>query len=108
MVSERAADRPTRARYPIAGMLFVSVVINYLDRANLSVAAPQLAKDPGFVAAQKRWILAAFGWTSAACQVPGGWLVDRIPPRILYPAAIALWSLAKMPLRVLSLIKGVE
>lgn len=48
MVSDRDAARPTRARYLIAGMLFVSVVINYLDRANLSVAAPQLAKDLGF------------------------------------------------------------
>lgn len=86
--------RPTRNRHLIAVLLFVSVVINYLDRANLSVAAPQLAKDLGFDDGQKGWILAAFGWTYAALQVPGGWLVDRIPPRVLYAVAIALWSLA--------------
>jgi ACS family D-galactonate transporter-like MFS transporter len=106
MVSQRDTAQPTRARYLIAGMLFVSVVINYLDRANLSVAAPQLAKDLGFDDAQKGYILAAFGWTYAALQVPGGWLVDKIPPRILYPVAIALWSLATIGLGFVGSVAG--
>ena len=100
------AERPTRARSFVAVLLFVSVVINYLDRANLSVAAPQLAKDLGFDDAQKGWILAAFGWTYAALQVPGGWLVDRIPPRVLYPVAIALWSLATIGLGFVGSVAG--
>ncbi len=98
--------QPTRARYLIAVLLFVSVVINYLDRANLSVAAPQLAKDLGFDDAQKGYLLAAFGWTYAALQVPGGWLVDKIPPRILYPVAIALWSLATIGLGFVGSVAG--
>jgi len=109
MVSDGGRDtagQPTRARYLIAVLLFVSVVINYLDRANLSVAAPQLAKDLGFDDAQKGWILAAFGWTYAALQVPGGWLVDKIPPRILYPVAIALWSLATVGLGFVGSVAG--
>ncbi len=108
MVSDdgKTAGRPTRARYLVAVLLFVSVVINYLDRANLSVAAPQLAKDIGFDDTQKGWILAAFGWTYAALQVPGGWLVDRIPPRVLYPVAIALWSLATIGLGFVGSVAG--
>ena len=109
MVNDGAHEqpgRPTRARYLIAVLLFISVVINYLDRANLSVAAPQLAKDLGFDNAQKGYILAAFGWTYAALQVPGGWLVDRIPPRILYPVAIALWSLATVGLGFVGSVAG--
>jgi ACS family D-galactonate transporter-like MFS transporter len=106
MVNDDSANRPTRARYLIAVLLFISVVINYLDRANLSVAAPQLAKDLGFDDAQKGYILAAFGWTYAALQVPGGWLVDKIPPRILYPVAIALWSLATIGLGFVGSVAG--
>jgi ACS family D-galactonate transporter-like MFS transporter len=106
MVSSENEPQPTRARYFIAAMLFISVVINYLDRANLSVAAPQLAKDLGFDDAQKGYILAAFGWTYAALQVPGGWLVDKIPPRILYPVAIALWSLATIGLGFVGSVAG--
>ena len=34
---------PTNRRRIIAGMLFVSVVINYLDRSNISIAGPHLA-----------------------------------------------------------------
>src|SRR6185312_7833521 len=33
-------------------------------------------------------------WTYAFCQIPGGWLVDRIGPRFFYPAILILWSLA--------------
>lgn len=106
MVSGRDAAPPTRARYLIALLLFVSVVINYLDRANLSVAAPRLAKDMGFDDVQKGYVLAAFGWTYAACQVPGGWLVDRVPPRVLYPVAIALWSLATIGLGFAGSVAG--
>jgi ACS family D-galactonate transporter-like MFS transporter len=39
-------------------------------------------------------ILSAFGWTYAAMQIPGGWLVDRVSPRVLYAAALILWSAA--------------
>jgi ACS family D-galactonate transporter-like MFS transporter len=106
MVNDAPAHRPTRARYLIAVLLFISVVINYLDRANLSVAAPQLAKDLGFDDVQKGYVLAAFGWTYAAMQVPGGWLVDKIPPRVLYPVAIALWSVATIGLGFVGSVAG--
>ncbi len=43
-------------------------------------------------------IFSAFGWTYAAMQLPGGWLVDRVPPRILYTAALLLWSIATIML----------
>jgi MFS transporter, ACS family, D-galactonate transporter len=33
---------PTRQRFLIMALLFVTVVINYLDRSNLSIAAPAL------------------------------------------------------------------
>ena len=84
----------TKARYAIALMLFVTVVINYMDRANLSVAAPLISEQFGLDTAQQGLLLSAFGWTYAALQLPGGWLVDRVHPRLLYPACLVLWSLA--------------
>jgi MFS transporter, ACS family, D-galactonate transporter len=73
----------TRARVLIAVMLFVTVVINYVDRANLSIAMPAIASELDISKAQQGLLLSAFGWTYAALQIPGGWLIDRIPPRIL-------------------------
>ncbi|WP_442964414.1 MFS transporter [Pseudomonas sp. KNUC1026] len=75
-------------------LLFITVVINYLDRSNLSIAAPTLTRELGIDPVHAGLIFSAFGWTYAAMQIPGGWLVDRVPPRVLYTAALALWSLA--------------
>ena len=38
-----AAAKPTRVRFGIMVLLFITVVINYLDRSNLSIAAPAMA-----------------------------------------------------------------
>ncbi|MFK3796420.1 MFS transporter [Pseudomonas sp. NPDC088444] len=85
---------PTRKRFFIMVLLFITVVINYLDRSNLSIAAPALTNELGIDAVHAGLIFSAFGWTYAAMQLPGGWLVDRVPPRILYTVALALWSIA--------------
>ncbi|HTX38564.1 MAG TPA: MFS transporter [Bryobacteraceae bacterium] len=86
--------RPTRTRFVVLTLLFVSVVINYLDRANLSIAAPLLGKELGIDSIRMGLVFSAFGWSYVFCQVPGGWLVDRIAPRKLYGVLIALWSVA--------------
>lgn len=90
----QSAQRPTRSRYLIMVMLFITVVINYLDRSNLSIAAPALKDEFGLDTVREGLILSAFGWTYAAMQIPGGWLVDRVSPRVLYAAALILWSAA--------------
>lgn len=89
-----ALANPSRKRFFIMLLLFITVVINYLDRSNLSIAAPALTKELGIDPVHAGLIFSAFGWTYAAMQIPGGWLVDRVPPRVLYAAALALWSLA--------------
>ncbi len=86
--------RATRARYLIAVMLFVTVVINYLDRANLSVAIPAITEELALTPQMQGLLLSAFGWTYAAMQIPGGWLVDRVSPRVLYTGCLVLWSVA--------------
>lgn len=83
---------PTRSRYLIMVMLFITVVINYLDRSNLSIVMPALREEFGLSTVQQGMLLSAFGWTYAAMQIPGGWLVDRIAPRWLYAGALILWS----------------
>lgn len=89
---------PSRKRFLIMGLLFVTVVINYLDRSNLSIAAPELFRDLNIDPVHAGLVFSAFGWTYALMQIPGGWLVDRVPPRTLYAAALILWSLATVVL----------
>ena len=87
-------EQPTRTRYRVMLMIFVCVVITYLDRSNISITASAMHKELGFSTVQMGWILSAFGWTYAFGQMPGGWLVDRIRPRYFYPGILILWSLA--------------
>ncbi|MCM1014241.1 MULTISPECIES: MFS transporter [Brevibacterium] len=77
-------------------MLFITVVINYMDRANLSIAMPALSPKFDLTTDQQGLLLSAFGWTYAAMQLPGGWLVDRVRPRVLYASCLVLWSLATL------------
>src|SRR5580692_725659 len=90
------AHRPTNRRFRIMGLLFVTVVINYLDRSNISIAAPGMASDFHLDPVQLGLVFSAFAWTYTPFQLPGGWLVDRVHPRILYPVIIMLWSLATL------------
>jgi len=93
-----AVMTPSRRRFVVMTLLFVTVVINYLDRSNMSVAAPALVAAFHLDPVQLGLVFSAFGWTYTPFQLPGGWLVDRVHPRVLYPVTIMLWSLATLTL----------
>jgi MFS transporter, ACS family, D-galactonate transporter len=97
---------PTRSRFAIMVLLFVSVTINYLDRSNLSIAAPAMRTALDLDTAQMGYVLSAFGWTYALCQIPGGWLVDRVAPRVLFAVLIVGWSLATIMLGFTTSVAG--
>ena len=69
--------KPTRIRFRMLSLIFVCVVINYMDRSNISVAATALSNDLHLTSVQLGLLFSAFGWTYAALQIPGGILVDR-------------------------------
>lgn len=81
-----------RIRFRILAFIFVSVVINYMDRSNISVAAAAISNDLHLNSVELGLIFSAFGWTYAALQIPGGILVDRFGPRILYAVSLIAWS----------------
>ena len=87
-------QRPTRKRYGILVLVFVSVVINYMDRSNISVAAIAIGKDLSLDTVQMGLIFSAFAWTYVALQIPGGIVVDLVRPRILYSIILFFWSVA--------------
>ena len=78
----------------IAIFLFFNLLINYIDRVNLSIAAPAISKEFHWDAAQMGWIFAAYLWTYTICLIPTGALVDRYGARNVSAIAISLWSVA--------------
>jgi hypothetical protein len=68
-------------RFYIAVLLFFNLLINYIDRVNLSVAAPVLAKQFHWDAARMGWVFSAYLWTYTILLIPTGALLDRIGAR---------------------------
>jgi sugar phosphate permease len=60
----RADDR---GRWAVVVLLFAGVVINYIDRGNLSVAAVPLMRDLQVAPCGMGTLLSAFFWTYALC-----------------------------------------
>jgi ACS family glucarate transporter-like MFS transporter len=87
------APRVGRTRWTVLAMLFAVTVINYADRATLSLAAPSLSADLGIDKLELGIVFSAFGWAYVAAQVPGGWMLDRFGAVRVYLGAIILWSL---------------
>jgi ACS family D-galactonate transporter-like MFS transporter len=83
---------PTRMRLLMLALITGATLINYLDRTVISVAAPLLSKDLRLSPAVMGLVFAAFSWTYAVSQIPGGILLDRIGVRLTYFLSITLWS----------------
>lgn len=93
-----------RSEWLLLLLLVLSVFINYVDRGNLSLAAPLLQKELHLSPLQIGSLLAAFFWTYALMQLCGiaGWLTDRFPVGIVFSAGFLLWSLATVATGFLS------
>jgi ACS family glucarate transporter-like MFS transporter len=94
---DRVADHvqtpaPTRARYQILAVLFLTTAINHADRATLSIVGTQVSTDLGLDAVMLGYLLSAFSVTYVACQLPGGWLLDTLGSRRVYRWSILGWS----------------
>ncbi len=86
---------PSNAR--MNGVLFLlalSVLINYIDRSNLSIAAELIKHEIHINDFQLGTLLSAFFWTYALMQIPAGWLVDRFDVKWVFAAGFFLWSLS--------------
>ncbi|KAA1247861.1 MFS transporter [Aquimarina sp. RZ0] len=101
-----SSTSPTRKRYGILGLVFISVVINYLDRSNISVAASALSEELDLDKVKMGLIFSAFGWTYASLQIPGGVIVDKIRARLLYAIILTLWSIATLLQGLISSFAG--
>src|SRR5437867_10443817 len=88
------ASRMTRAQRGLLVLLVISVFINYIDRGNLSVAAPAIRTELNFDPKQLGILLSFFLWPYAFFQPVAGWLVDRYSVVWVYGAGFLLWSVA--------------
>ena len=83
-------------RWYIAGLLFASTVINYIDRQALSVVAPVLTKELHITQIQYGNIVQAFLIAYTVMYVVSGVLVDRWGTRLALSVFVSWWSIANI------------
>ncbi|WP_312420966.1 MFS transporter [Anaerospora hongkongensis] len=85
-------EKKTNVRWIVVAVLFFITVINYADRATISIAGPAIAKELKMDPIAMGYIFSAFGWAYVICQLPGGWLLDKFGSKKVYAFSIFLWS----------------
>lgn len=74
-------------RYLILLIIFIVTAVNYADRATLSIAGTEVAKELQLSAVSMGYIFSAFGWAYLLMQIPGGWLLDKFGSKKFTPTA---------------------
>jgi ACS family D-galactonate transporter-like MFS transporter len=94
----KIATRMSGREWTIVLLLVLSVIINYIDRSNLSLAIPLIQRQFVLSPLQLGSLLSAFFWTYALMQICGiaGWLSDRFPVGWVMVCGYLIWSGATM------------
>jgi ACS family hexuronate transporter-like MFS transporter len=87
--------RFTNIRWTIIGLFVVAMVINYLARSVLGVAAPAIMAEQHISAAEYSWITGAFQ-IGIMFQPLAGYVLDVVGLKIGFTVFVALWSLITM------------
>jgi ACS family hexuronate transporter-like MFS transporter len=87
-------ERWRQYRWLIVGLLFVTAVLNNLDRQTLSVLAPTLRETLGIGAVEYSYVVSSFLAAYTLGYLFAGTVLDRLGVKLGLALAIAFWSLA--------------
>lgn len=81
-------------RWRIGILLGFGVLVNYIDRVNLSVATPAIANEFGVSIVEMGFIAAAFGYLYTFLQIPIGGLLDRFGVKKITRISTIFWAIS--------------
>ena len=83
-VPDSESSKPTKTRWWILFLISLMYLIAYMDRSNISVAQPEIAKEFGLSKSAMGVVLAAFAWAYALGKSRrDGWGIGSGPRRFL-------------------------
>ncbi len=88
----KTTSNKKNARWWFVVLILIGAIVNYLDRSNLAIANPLIAKEYNLSPLQMGVLMSAFLWPYALANLPAGWLVDRFGPKKMFGWACGLWS----------------
>ncbi len=79
-------------RWTAVALVAGAILLNYLDRVNISVATPTLMKEMGLSAAQMGVLMSAFFWSYTLMMIPGGAFLNKYGPKWAMWTALFGWG----------------
>ncbi|MGA2990141.1 MAG: MFS transporter, partial [Candidatus Korobacteraceae bacterium] len=96
IVLDAGALKRTSFRWVVCFLICLMSLIIFMDRTNISIAAPAMMKEFGLSKTRMGLVFSAFAWAYALGGVPGGWLGDRFGARRMLTAMVVFWSVMTM------------
>lgn len=98
-----------RPAVPVTSLVLLvaaAVLLNYVDRGTIAVAAPQMKGALGLTATGFGVAVSAFFWVYSPIQLGIGWLCDRFPVYRLLAAGLLVWALSTAAMGLIGSLTG--
>lgn len=100
------STRSGRRRWLVVCLVFVAIVLNYVDRQILALLKPTLQSEFGWSDRDYSHMASAFQFAAAIAFLGTGWFIDRVGLRKGFAIGVGVWSLAGMAHAFASTVTG--
>ncbi|WP_165186327.1 MFS transporter [Caulobacter soli] len=100
------SEKIGRYRWVIVGLLFLAMVINYVDRQTISLLKPDLSKQFGWSETDYADLVFYFQMTYAIAYLAWGKIMDKIGARWGFGIAFLIWQIAHISTAAASHLRG--
>ena len=91
--ADSVTSKPTKIRWFILFLMSLMYLILYMDRSNIGITAPAIAREFGLSKTAMGFVFSAFAWAYAIGQIPAGWFGDRFGPKRVLLVIMPFWAL---------------
>ncbi|MBL9071362.1 MAG: MFS transporter [Sphingopyxis sp.] len=95
-----------RRRWLVVGLVFVAIVLNYVDRQILALLKPTLQVEFDWSDRDYSHMASAFQFAAALAFLGTGWFIDKVGLRWGFAIGVGIWSLAGMAHAFASTVAG--
>lgn len=95
-----------RRRWLVVGLVFVAIVLNYVDRQILALLKPTLQAEFDWSDRDYSHMASAFQFAAALAFLGTGWFIDKVGLRWGFAIGVGIWSLAGMAHAFASTVAG--
>jgi len=93
MPTEKPSPQLRRMQWIAIILVTAAIALNYMDRSTLAIGNLKIRQEFGISATAIGALGSAWALTYGFAQLPSGFLLDRIGPKVLVGASMVVWSL---------------